>query len=387
MALTSPSPRSPRSLRPSGRAAGVAAVLCGLTLALAAPARAEEGRLNVHLGLGAAVLANDAAARDVNIAGMDFSLKADYAAHRWVAPQVGYGLVYLPGSNGAEAGVNLVMFGARVRVLNDEGGYLANLWPKAPRGNAWGNLYVELGIGYAHAPTRGGDAHWAALELGVGYEFSLAGPLQIGPYVAYRQIFVKDTMPAFVTLGVSISFGLPKTLPRTAPRQREAPREEPEPPANIKGRPGDLDGDAVGDAVDKCPTTPPGAQVDESGCEYIRGKMVFDAIQFRAGTDRFAPGARNELRRVAEMIKANPNVSVEVGGHVDEPGAAEDTVTLSLKRARAIQEELQKHGVPAARITTRGFGNTAPVDPVRTDEARKANTRIEFRFSAHQPGG
>jgi len=359
-----------------------AVVLGGLLVLGARPASAEEGLVNVHLSVGAGVLANDAAADGIRSLGLDVNLKVDVPVHRWVAPQLGYGFIYLPGAGSAESGVHLVMFGARVRVVNDEKGYLANLWPRAPRGNAWGNLWVEVNLGYAHAPTESGVSHWFALELGVGYEFSLAGPLQLGPYLSYRQVFVKKEFPAFVCVGVSISFGYPKKIPKVV-RVIDRPRPQPRP--NIVGRQGDRDGDFVGDGIDKCPSTPPQQKVDENGCEYIRGKMVFDGLRFKPGTTTLIPGANFAIRRMAEIIKAQSGVKVEIGGHTDEPGSVEDNLNLSLSQAQVVRDKMVALGVPTARLTVRGYGVSLPVKRSETPAGKKANRRIEFRFTIGQP--
>lgn len=364
---------------PAGLILGLLALILG-----ARPAAAEEGLVNVHLSVGAGVLANDAAADGIRSAGLDFNLKVDVPVHRWVAPQIGYGFIYLPGAGSAESGVHMVMFGARVRLLNDEKGYLANLWPRAPRGNPWGNLWVELNFGYAHAPTASGVSHWFALELGVGYEFSLAGPFQIGPYLSYRQVFVKKELPAFVCLGVSFSFGYPKKIPKVVP-VIDRPRPRPQPRPNIVGRQGDRDGDFVGDGIDKCPSTPPQQKVDENGCEYIRGKMVYAGLRFKPGTATLAPGANFAIRRMAEIIKAQSGVKVEIGGHTDEPGSVEDNLKLSLKQAQVVRDKMVELGVPTARLTVRGYGVSVPVKRSTTTAGKKANRRIEFRFTIGQP--
>jgi outer membrane protein OmpA-like peptidoglycan-associated protein len=365
------------------RSARVGLVLMLLALIFeSSPASAEEGLFNAHLSFGAAILANDAAAEGIGRAGLDFNFKVDVPVHRWVAPQIGYGLIYLPGTGSSESGVHMVMVGARVRLFNDEKGYLANLWPRLPRGNPWGNLWVELNLGYAHAPTEGGVANWFAFELGFGYEFSLAGPLQIGPFLSYRQLFVKKELPAFLCVGVSISFGYPKKIPRVV-RAHKRPR--PQPRANIVGRQGDRDGDFVGDGIDKCPSTPPRAKVDEKGCEYIRGKMMLGGLQFKPGTTILLPGALFSLRRMAEIIKSHAEVKVEIGGHTDEPGSVADNLKLSLKQAQTVRDKMVEMGVPKTRLVVKGYGVSVPVKRSETPEGKKANRRIEFRFSIGQP--
>ncbi|MDY0000499.1 MAG: OmpA family protein [Polyangia bacterium] len=363
--------------------AAVAIAILSILLFSATTARAEEGRVNVHLGLGAGLLLSDAAVEAVDSAGLDFSLKIDLPLHRFIAPQLGYGLVYLPGQGGAEVGVNMIMAGARVRLLNDERGYLSNIWPKAPKGNAWGNLWVDLGIGYAHAPTVSSGSNWFALEFGLGYEFSLLGPLQIGPYISYRHVFKTSTDASFLAIGVSLSFGYPKRLPKSEPLPRAEP--EPEVRPNIRGRPGDADGDGVADTADRCPSTPPEAQVDEHGCESLRGRMLFPGIKWKGDTSDLAPGAIFEIRRVAELLKANPRVLAEIGSHSESSLSVEENLRLSLRRAQVVRDELQRMGVYATQLTVRGYGTSVPVlRDGSKEERRRANERIELRFTLEQ---
>lgn len=374
--------RAPTRARPGrARTAGLGALAFMLFVLPAGSASAEEGLVNAHLELGAAVLATDAAVDGVDRAGLDFTIKVDLPVHRWIAPQLGYGLIYLPGRGDQEVGVNLIMFGARVRVLNDEGGFLANLWPAGPKGNAWGNLWVDLGLGYAHAPTADAGSDWFALQVGLGYEFSLASPLQVGPYLAYRHVFKTGTDASFIAIGVSVSFGYPKKLPETKPaRRRPAPR------TNLRGRPGDRDGDQVSDETDQCPSTPPEAKVDDKGCEYIRGRLIFDKLRFLGDSAELAPGALFQIRRMAEIIRAHPEVRVEIGGHTDSPGSAEDNLRLSLERAKVVRDELVRMGVSSKQLTVRGYGVSTPIKITGTaEEKRKKNVRIEFRFTIDQP--
>ena len=148
----------------------------------------------------------------------------------------------------------------------------------------------------------------------------------------------------------------------------------------------DMDGDGVLDGADACPSTPPAQKVDAKGCEYIRGRMIFPGVRFVGQTARLAPGAEFEVRRVAELIRAHPEVQVEVGGHTDAPGGPEENLRLSLKRAERVRAVLIQMGVNARQLTARGYGVSAPLLLVGPPTERRAkNVRIEFRFSVNQP--
>ena len=53
---------------------------------------------------------------------------------------------------------------------------------------------------------------------------------------------------------------------------------------------------------------------------------------------------------------------------------------LSNRRAAAVVEYLTKHGTPADRLTSTGYGETMPVDRAHTEAAWAKNRRVEFQI-------
>jgi outer membrane protein OmpA-like peptidoglycan-associated protein len=85
-----------------------------------------------------------------------------------------------------------------------------------------------------------------------------------------------------------------------------------------------------------------------------------------------------ELNRAAQFLRENPTVVIEIGGHTDDVGSDTDNAALSEARARAVREYLTSQGIAAARLTSKGYGESKPVGPNRTDEGRQLNRRVEF---------
>ena len=109
----------------------------------------------------------------------------------------------------------------------------------------------------------------------------------------------------------------------------------------------DTDGDGVADGLDKCPDTSPEAEVDETGCSWVqKGKIVLPTIRFGAGSANLAPGSSPALNEVAEILKQNPDVTVEIGGHTDNEGPARLNRKISLERADEVKRYLAARGVP-----------------------------------------
>jgi outer membrane protein OmpA-like peptidoglycan-associated protein len=90
------------------------------------------------------------------------------------------------------------------------------------------------------------------------------------------------------------------------------------------------------------------------------------------------PESDSVLQRVLAMLQANASLKVEVQGHTDNVGNDAYNQTLSEARANSVMAWLTAHGVAAARLTAKGYGETMPVASNNTDEGRAKNRRVEI---------
>jgi OOP family OmpA-OmpF porin len=102
-------------------------------------------------------------------------------------------------------------------------------------------------------------------------------------------------------------------------------------------------------------------------------------IFFDVGRATLRPESALELDRLAEYLRANPTVEVEIGGHTDDTGTDAANQTLSQGRARAVAEYLSGKGIAPRRVQSRGYGESAPTVPNDSDENRQQNRRVEFK--------
>jgi len=143
----------------------------------------------------------------------------------------------------------------------------------------------------------------------------------------------------------------------------------------------DTDGDGVADGLDKCPDTSLEAEADESGCSRVqRGEISLSTIRFGVGSAKLAPGSSPALNEVAEILRQNPNVTVEIGGHTDNEGPARLNRKISLERAEEVKRYLAVQGVPSAQMVTKGYGEVHPIASNRYADGRAENRRIEFKI-------
>ena len=113
----------------------------------------------------------------------------------------------------------------------------------------------------------------------------------------------------------------------------------------------------------------------ESG-QLIALRNVF----FATGKSDLLPASQVELDKVAALLKANPTIGVELGGHTDNVGSAEDNLRLSQARAEAVMRYLVGQGIEAQRLTPKGYGESRPVADNATEEGRQQNRRTELKI-------
>ncbi|MHB8078101.1 MAG: OmpA family protein [Candidatus Krumholzibacteriia bacterium] len=146
--------------------------------------------------------------------------------------------------------------------------------------------------------------------------------------------------------------------------------------------PVDSDSDGVYDAQDKCPNTPIGTPVDANGCPRVfeEGKknVVLEGVNFATNKAELLPESRATLDRVAESLRAYPELMIEVQGHTDSRGSAGLNRRLSQARAEAVRDYLIANGVAASRLTAKGYGPSMPIADNNTAEGRAKNRRVEL---------
>ena len=154
-------------------------------------------------------------------------------------------------------------------------------------------------------------------------------------------------------------------------------------PAEDRDR--DSDNDGVPDRRDKCPATPAGASADASGCTIVipnvEGPRVVTlrGVTFAPARDELSPTSLAVLDEVAKQLIAVPDLKIEISGHTDSKGTRIRNIRLSLARAEAVRAYLVMQGVPAERLTARGYGPDKPVASNAGPNGRAMNRRVELK--------
>jgi OOP family OmpA-OmpF porin len=135
----------------------------------------------------------------------------------------------------------------------------------------------------------------------------------------------------------------------------------------------DDDHDGVNNCSDKCADTPKGAIVDKEGC------WAFHGVLFDFDSDKVKSKYEPLIKNAVDVMKINPGLTVEIQGHTDSYGKDAYNQGLSERRAKSVKKELVDQGVNGNRLTTKGFGESQPVESNDTDEGRAYNRRVVYK--------
>ena len=108
--------------------------------------------------------------------------------------------------------------------------------------------------------------------------------------------------------------------------------------------------------------------------QAIRMNNIF----FISGKAQLTPASYPELDKLANFLKENPSIKVEIAGHTDNVGKPDKNLQLSRWRARACELYIESKGVPTTQITFNGYGQTKPVASNKTPMGKAQNRRVEF---------
>ncbi|MEL7148138.1 MAG: OmpA family protein, partial [Bacteroidota bacterium] len=108
-------------------------------------------------------------------------------------------------------------------------------------------------------------------------------------------------------------------------------------------------------------------------------KAITRNIYFQSGSSNLKSDSDAVLQQIRKMLKENPKLKIEIGGHTDNVGEHDFNMKLSLERAESVKYWLVDNGISRYRLTPKGYGETKPLASNDDEEfGRELNRRIEI---------
>ncbi len=130
-------------------------------------------------------------------------------------------------------------------------------------------------------------------------------------------------------------------------------------------------------------TVSPTVGAEVSNCqEDIDALMATSTVNFDTGKASLRQSPDPLLDKLAAVAAKCPSTNIAISGHTDTRGNDDANMRLSTARAETVKTYLAGKGISTARLSSKGLGETQPLDPAETLRAYEKNRRIEFVVTA-----
>ena len=114
---------------------------------------------------------------------------------------------------------------------------------------------------------------------------------------------------------------------------------------------------------------------------FLSGKpLPLVNMNFENQGENLSRSALPDLYRLSNLLKENPDMSIEIEGHAFDSNDSNKNKQLSEQRAKEIADFLKRKGISDKRIKYQGHGDKFPIQKGVKSLNSKKNTRIEIRI-------
>ena len=119
---------------------------------------------------------------------------------------------------------------------------------------------------------------------------------------------------------------------------------------------------------------------DMASALQSKGLIDIYGIYFDVDKAFVKPESTNTLTQIANLLKGDPALRLELSGHTDNTGTEQHNQELSLARANAVVAALVgQFGIDASRLVAKGYGASQPVAANDTPDNNAKNRRVVLR--------
>lgn len=92
----------------------------------------------------------------------------------------------------------------------------------------------------------------------------------------------------------------------------------------------------------------------------INKPVVIDNIFYDFDKATLRPESKTALDEMAQIMRDNPNITIEMAAHTDRKGSEEYNIKLSQRRAQSVIDYLIESGIKTDRLQAQGYGKSRP---------------------------
>ncbi len=107
-------------------------------------------------------------------------------------------------------------------------------------------------------------------------------------------------------------------------------------------------------------------------------------ILFATGSSVLSAEAKKNIADMSKVLKKYPYNIIVVEGYTDSTGSVASNLSLSQKRAAAVQQEMLNNNVQTYSLTSVGYGVSNPIADNNTEAGRQANRRVNLNITANK---
>jgi outer membrane protein OmpA-like peptidoglycan-associated protein len=125
----------------------------------------------------------------------------------------------------------------------------------------------------------------------------------------------------------------------------------------------------------------PGGKIEYPYAQELEscGSLRTYELSFASGSDKLQGSEWPVLAALAELMKRDVGLKMQISGHTDSSGDAAKNQELSERRAAMVKQIMTgRYGADAGRIDIKGHGPSQPLQENDTPEGRALNRRVEM---------
>lgn len=113
--------------------------------------------------------------------------------------------------------------------------------------------------------------------------------------------------------------------------------------------------------------------------------LKFDSgILFGFDSSTLQPKAKENIYKLADILKKYPDSNIQIAGHTDSDGSDQYNQELSERRAKAVSDYTMMQGVSSSRLSIVGIGENEPIATNSTESGKQLNRRVEIAIFANE---